>query len=176
MIQTISFYILSSLLILSALMVVTQRNIFTSALYLGAALSLVAGFFVLLGADFLAASQILLYVGGILVIIAFVVMLSSVQQAKLQPQVNEQWLPALAGCTGLFLIILIGIKRYPFVQQAGRHVPTTDSLGHLLLNELSLPFEAVSLVLLASLTGAILFSRPSKTDEPQSPKNPESQP
>lgn len=140
-------------------MVVTRRSVFTSALFLASALSMVAGFFVLLGADFLAAVQILLYVGGILVILAFAVMLSSVQQSKVQVQTNEQWFASFLVCAGLLLLILLGLKRNPMVSFQGAHLPTTDSIGRLLLGDMALPFEAVSLVLLASLVGAVLFSK-----------------
>ena len=160
MIQAASFYAISAILVASALVVVTQRNIFTCALYLALFLSMIAGFFVLLGADFLAAVQILLYVGGILVILAFAVMLSSVQQAKGQPQVNAQWIPSLLACAGLLALILFALKRSPWAAApAAALAPTTASLGRLLLGDLSLPFEAVSLVLMASLVGAIFFSK-----------------
>ena len=121
---------------------------------------MVAGFFVLLGADFLAAMQILLYVGGILVILVFAVMLSSVQQSKVQPQTNEQWIPALLSCAGLLAVIMVGLKRNPFVISSHEiFLPTTDAIGKLLLNKMALPFEVVSLVLLVSLVGAVLFSK-----------------
>jgi NADH:ubiquinone oxidoreductase subunit 6 (subunit J) len=159
MVQTVSFYILSAIAVFSAVMVVTRRGIFTCALFLAAALSTVAGFFILLGADFLAAVQILLYVGGILVIIVMAVMLSSVQQSKVHPQVNEQWLPSLVVCLGLLSVIFVGLKRTDFSGQQAPLSPSIVSIGRLLFGELALPFELVSLVLLASLAGAVLFSR-----------------
>lgn len=159
MVTEIIFYSISFLLLLCAIQVVTVRSVFSSALYLAGALSMVAALFVLLGADFLAAVQILLYVGGILVILVFAVMLSSVQQAKLYAQVNEQWVPSLIVCLGLFLLIGIGLKRVSFVEGTVLHAPTTKGLGTLLLGGMILPFEVVSLILLASLVGAILFSR-----------------
>ncbi len=159
MISGIVFYLVSALLLFSALQVVTRRSVFSSALYLAATLSLVAVLFVLLGADFLAAVQILLYVGGILVILAFAVMLSSVQQAKLEHQVNEQWVPSLLTCIGLLLLIGVGLKRTSFLEGARIYLPTTEPLGILLLGKMVLPFEVISLVLLTSLVGAILFSR-----------------
>ena len=159
MIQTAAFYALSSLLIVSAVLVVTQRNMFNAALWLAAALSLVAGLFVLLGADFLAAAQLLLYVGGVIVIIAFAVMLSSVQSAKLEHQTNAQWVPALFGCAGLLALMVRIFLKSPFAAEASPRLPTTAALGGLLLRDMALPFEAVSLALMASLLGAVLFSR-----------------
>lgn len=159
MIQSVVFYLVSGILVFSALMVVTQRNLFTCALYLASALSMVAALFVLLGADFLAAVQILLYVGGVLVIIVFTVMLSSLDLSKIQPQINEQWFPSLLVCLTIFLMVVIGLKRNPFSGVQANLLPTTQSIGQLLLQNMKLPFEAVSLILLASLVGAVLFSR-----------------
>src|SRR4029077_1511386 len=85
------FYVLSALLIGSALMVVTTRNVFHGAIALTGTLTVVAGFFILLGADFLAASQILIYVGGIMIIMLFVVMFSQRPLDALQRQTNSQW-------------------------------------------------------------------------------------
>lgn len=140
-------------------MVVTQRNVFTCALYLAGTLSLVAFLFLLLNADFLAAVQILLYVGGILVILAFAIMLSSIPQSKIQSQVNEQWIPSLLVAGALFLVIVQSLKESPFPNQTQFYAPTTASLGRLLLTDMVLPFEVVSLVLLASLVGAVYFSK-----------------
>ncbi len=157
--SAIAFYIISAVLVVSALVVVC-RSVFTSALYLASALSMVAGIFVLLSADFLAAVQILLYVGGILIILAFAVMLSSVQLAKLQPQVNRQWLPALLMGAGLLAVVLAGLKRGAFQSNfAPAHGPTTEKIGHLLLGDMILPFELISLILLASLVGAVIFTK-----------------
>ena len=159
MITSVVFYIISALLVLSAVMVVTQRVLFVSALYLATVLSLVGALFALLGADFLFAVQILLYVGGIVVIIAFAVMLSSTEQMKAEPQVNHQWIPSLILVLGLLLVTLVSIKKHSFETLRLPGLPTTASIGRLLLGDMILPFEIVSLVLLAALVGAVLFSK-----------------
>ena len=163
MIQTVVFYIVAALLVTSAVMVVTRRGLFSAALYLAAALSLVGVLFAMLGADFLFAAQILLYVGGILVILAFAVMLSNAEQLKSEPQTNRQWIPSVLVCLGVFLVVMAAVKRHTFTVLEADFAPTTRAIGHLLLNEQVLPFEAVSLVLLASLVGAVLFSKKEKT-------------
>ncbi len=165
MIQTAVFYLIAVLLVISAVMVVTQRVLFVSALYLASALSLVGALFALLGADFLFAVQILLYVGGIIVIIAFAVMLSSGQEMKSEPQVNHQWIPSIFLVLGLLLLILVSIKKYSFGAFNAFSAPTTASIGRLLLGDMLLPFEIVSLVLFAALVGAVLFSRKERTVE-----------
>jgi len=156
------FYLLAALLIVCAIMTVTQRGLFSSALYLAGALSLVGSLFILLGADFLFAVQILLYVGGIIVIIAFAVLLSNAEQLKSESQHNHQWIPSIFLCLGFILIAAVAIKRFPLPSEPVAFVPTTHSIGRLLLGDLILPFEVVSLVLLASLIGAVLFSRKEK--------------
>lgn len=153
------FYLVSVLLIYSAVMVVTRRGLFSSALYLAAALSLVGVLFVLLGADFLFAVQILLYVGGILVILAFAVMLSNAEQLKSERQINKQWVPALLLCVGLVLLVMVAVKKHGFSELSAPILPTTHAIGRMLLGTKILPFEVVSLVLLASVVGAVIFSR-----------------
>lgn len=156
------FYIVAALILISAVMVVTQRGLFTSALYLASTLSLVGVLFVMLGADFLFAVQILLYVGGILVILAFAVLLSNAERLKSEPQVNHQWLPSIFLCLAVILMLMVAVRKYPFKEAAGAMTPTTRAVGHLLLGDQILPFEVVSLVLLASLIGAVIFTRKEK--------------
>lgn len=168
MIPTVAFYIFSTVLLVSAVMVVVSRNVFTCALYLAGALCAVAALFALLGADFLFAVQVLLYVGGIMVILIFGVMLSSVHRSRLVPQVNRQWLPSLAVSLVLAGITIPVLLATSFPEPPVLYGPTTERMGRLLLGEMVLPFEVVSLVLIVSLVGAVLFSR--KDDKNVSPE------
>ncbi|MBI5242426.1 MAG: NADH-quinone oxidoreductase subunit J [Elusimicrobia bacterium] len=153
------FYSLSAVVLISALGVVLLKNTLHSALLLGLCLAGVAGVFASLGADFLFSSQLLIYVGGIAVLLLFVVMLSGRSSELKLRQVNDQWLAALLICAVTFL----GMRRYIF--EAGTAVltaspqPTTAALGKLLLGEYAVPFEAVSLILIAALVGAVVFSK-----------------
>src|SRR5437868_1073816 len=101
-VSTIIFDAFAVLLVLSAIVVVTSRNVFHSAIALTAALALVAGIFLMLGADFIGASQLLVYVGGIMIIMLFVIMLSQQPLESRQRQTNEQWLGGL----GIGLVIM----------------------------------------------------------------------
>ena len=164
MIPNIVFYALAALLILSAIAVVTLRNIFYSATALISTLTVVAGFFFLVGADFLGAAQVLVYVGGIMIIMLFVIMLSQQPRDRLQRQTNDQWVAGLL----IALVIVISLVRayrvfVPGAPRAGELVPTSASLGRLLLGGMALPFEAVSLVLLAALVGAVIFGQDRKS-------------
>ncbi|OGR93329.1 MAG: hypothetical protein A2992_05935 [Elusimicrobia bacterium RIFCSPLOWO2_01_FULL_59_12] len=158
--SSLVFYAFSAMLVVTAVGVVTLRNVFYSAVSLVAALTIVAGLFVLLGADFLGAAQVLVYVGGILIIMLFVIMLSQQPRDLLQRQTNDQWI------AGLFFALTIGVSLVRaftyFVSQTppdGDIAPTSASLGRLLLGEMLLPFEAVSLILLAALVGAVVFGQ-----------------
>src|ERR1041385_7569757 len=92
MIPTLVFGAMSASLIVLSLVVVTSKSVFRGAIALTAALGVVAGLFALLGADFVAASQLLIYVGGIMIIMLFVIMLSQHPLAELDRQTNDQWL------------------------------------------------------------------------------------
>src|SRR5262245_36192721 len=91
LIPVVIFGAMAVLLIGLSLIVVTSRSVFRGAIALTAALGVVAGLFALLGADFVAAGQLLIYVGGIMIIMLFVIMLSQRPMASLEKQTNEQW-------------------------------------------------------------------------------------
>ncbi|MBI4248549.1 MAG: NADH-quinone oxidoreductase subunit J [Elusimicrobia bacterium] len=167
MFQEAVFYSLSALLLLSALCVVLVRNVMHSALFLGLALSAVAGIFATLKADFLFAAQVLVYVGGIAVLLLFVVLLSGRAADLLMRQVNEQWVAALLVCGVIFAAL--GKVLWEAGSAVARPVEwerATSSLGNFLLSNYAVPFELVSGLLLVSLIGAVIFSR---EDAPSAP-------
>jgi NADH:ubiquinone oxidoreductase subunit 6 (subunit J) len=158
LIPTMIFGLMAVLLIGLSLIVVTSRSVFRAAIALTGALGVVAGLFALLGADFVAASQLLIYVGGIMIIMLFVIMLSQRPAAQMESQRNEQWLWgalfALAVTCGLIMQFR-AVYRGVFATAVA--VPTTAAIGQLLLGDMIIPFEAISLVLLAALVGAVYF-------------------
>src|ERR1700690_4258088 len=91
MLPTIIFGFMAVILIGFSIVVVTSRSVFRSAISLTAARGVVGGLFALLGADFVAASQLLIYVGGIMIIMLFVIMLSQKPLDHLDRQTNDQW-------------------------------------------------------------------------------------
>ena len=159
----IIFGLMALLLIGLSLVVVTARSVFHSAIALTAALGVVAGLFAFLGADFVAAGQLLIYVGGIMIIMLFVIMLSRRPLDKLNPQTNDQWLWgalfALAVACALVMQFRAAYRGVFFSTVAS---PTTAAVGRLLLGDMVVPFEAVSLVLLAALVGAVYFAQDRK--------------
>lgn len=153
------FYALCAVVLLSALGVVLLRNTLHSALLLGLCLAGVAGVFASLGADFLFASQVVVYVSGIAVLVLFVVLLSGRASELRLRQVNDQWLAALliCGVTGWGLRRVVeGAASLP---SAVPPQPTTAALGRQFVGEYALPFELVSLILIAALVGAVVFSK-----------------
>lgn len=162
MIEHAIFYSLATVILGSALAVVTMRNTVHSALFLGLCLAAVGGLFAMLGADFLFAAQVLVYVGGIAVLIMFVVMLLGRASDLHLRQVNSQWAAALLICG----IAAVGLWRvahgYAAQPAPGVSGPTTAGLGKLMMSDYAIPFELVSLVLTAALLGAVFFSHVEK--------------
>lgn len=165
--QTIAFFVMTLFILGGALGVVTTRNLIHGALYLILSLFGVAGFFVLLSADFLAAVQVLVYIGAIAILIIFAVMLTR-SMTRLSDILNEQWwLSALVGA-GLFILLAGGIilpvwgQGSVFIEQpVSAAVATTVDLGVALVdgNQYVLPFELASLLLTAAMIGAIVIAR-----------------
>src|SRR5208282_3897669 len=104
-------------------------------------------------ADFLFAVQILIYVGGISVLILFAVLLAGRASELIMRQTNEQWLAAGFVCVASFAALLYYLRPFKASVATALMTPTTKELGRLLLGEWALPFELISLILLASLTG-----------------------
>src|SRR5581483_8947894 len=93
--ETILFYIFGTVAVVSAILVITQRNVVHSAMFLAASLLAVAGIFLTLHAEFLAGVQVIVYVGGILVLFVFVIMLIALNRTQAERQFNRQWMLAV---------------------------------------------------------------------------------
>ena len=102
----ILFYLLAGILVISGILVVTLRNVFHSALFLVLAFFMVAGIYLMLSAEFLAAVQVLIYVGAITILILFAIMLTHQIQSTAIRQANEQVIPA-ALISIIFLVLAI---------------------------------------------------------------------
>ncbi|MDX6768366.1 MAG: NADH-quinone oxidoreductase subunit J [Elusimicrobiota bacterium] len=162
MFEQIVFWSLAALTLGSALCVVLMRNTVHSSLFLGLSLAGVAGLYGSLGADFLFAAQIMVYVSGIAVLIMFAVMLLGRASDLHLRQVNDRWMAALLVCgvSAVGLCKVAASFRLAFATTPTK--PGTHALGRLFLGEYLLPFELVSLVLLAALLGAVFFTHSEK--------------
>lgn len=158
--ETVVFSLLAALTVGSAAVVVLARSLISSAFALLGSFVGVAGFYLLLGADFLAAAQLLIYVGGILVLLLFGVMLThKLHDLDLRSE-THQLVPALVACLALGAILLRLALQAPWARGAVRSLaPTTHEIGRLFLGRYLLPFEVASILLLVALMGAALIVR-----------------
>ncbi len=154
------FLVLAVVAVGTAVGVVTSKNIFYSALLLVACLFTVAGFYVLLEATFLAAVQVLIYVGAIAVLILFAVMLTERMMSKAARAWNEQWWVALLVAICLVAVMLYVVLTTNWqISDAATPADAIVALGQTLLSTYVLPFEVASVVLLMALIGAIIIAR-----------------
>ncbi|MDH3890827.1 MAG: NADH-quinone oxidoreductase subunit J [candidate division Zixibacteria bacterium] len=157
----IVFWILALVILVSGLLVVTLRNIFHCALCLILCLSAVAGIYILLGAEFLAAAQVLIYVGAVAILIVFTVMLTTDLGSSKTLQHNQNGTIAFVVCS------LFAIGAPYLIKETGVWPPAkgdliadnVGSIGKYLMTDFMLPFEVVSVLLLAALIGAIVLAR-----------------
>jgi NAD(P)H-quinone oxidoreductase subunit 6 len=151
---------IATLTVAGAAGVALSRNILYSALSLLAALMGAAGLYVMLSADFLAVTQVLVYIGGVLVLVLFAVMLTN---QITEVNVSNRSI-GLAGGVLLFLataaiLVFVAVKSPWAVMPQPAMVETTAAIGDAFLTKWLLPFELASLVLLATLIGAVVIAR-----------------
>ena len=163
------FYVFALLTVGSAVVVVTVRNIVHAAFALMVTLFGIAGLYVFLQADFLAATQVIIYVGGILVLILFGVMMTSGKlDMKLKLERGQLFWGGLVSLL-LFLLLLPVITQTPqweIADDGASLEPTTHRIGEMILKrEFLLPFEVASILLLVALIGAALISRKEVREE-----------
>jgi NAD(P)H-quinone oxidoreductase subunit 6 len=155
------FYLLAILTVGSSAIVAFSRNIVHSTFALLGAFMGVVGIYVMLAADFVAMVQLLVYVGGILVLTIFAVMLT---QGIADVTVSNRAvgrLPALIVSAVAGMVMIFAVFKTPWHQGAKVIVhPTTYGIGNAFLDTYALPFELASIVLLAALIGAVVISRP----------------
>ncbi len=154
------FYVLAAITVGSAAVVVLARSLIYSAFALLFTFVGVAGLYLLLGADFLAATQLLIYVGGILVLLLFGVMLThKLYDLDLRSEVT-QFLPGVIVSIGLFAVLALTAWRTDWAGGDGRApAATTREIGQLFMGRYLLPFEAASILLLVALMGAAMIVR-----------------
>lgn len=163
-IPQIIFFSLEIIIIFTALGVVLIPNIVYSAFLLGVVLIGIAGLFILLNADFLAAAQILIYVGAINILILFAIMLVN-NQLTIKSESKPLFIQLIGAVLALGGFFLIGRMIFqtnwpkpPFIAQPH----TLSIIGNHLFSDYLLPFEIISVILLIGLIGAILLARKEK--------------
>jgi len=145
----------------SAALVAFQPNILYAAISLIFTLLSVAGLYGALGADFLAAVQLIIYVGGIIVVILFAVMMSeNVYKARLMENARKLVLPSLLALLGMTGLVRMMLETRWFKVEFVERSPTTAAIGRALVGPYALAFQYVAVVLLAGLIGAVVIARP----------------
>lgn len=162
-----AFYFMAAASVVSAILAVTRKNPVHSMLWVLALFLQVAGIFLLLGAEFLAAVQVIVYAGAILVFYLFVLMLLDLPGEVARPRFNSHW--ALAAVMGLAFVALIWLAQFktpdaaasvaPTGSDGGPALGTLSAVGTALFGPFALPFEMASLVLLAAIVGAVVLAR-----------------
>jgi NADH-quinone oxidoreductase subunit J len=171
--SAIIFYIISACILGSGLLAVTSRKIFRSAIWLLFSLVSIAALYFWLGQEFIAAVQIVLYVGGIVVLIIFSIFLTQ-QSGLVMPGQNWKRITAstLAALFG-FGLVYLQIWDHGFTAVNKNFEWSMNSIGTSMLNTgdrgFALPFEVVSILLLAAMIGCIVIAMKSPTKE--QPKN-----
>ncbi len=166
--QNIFFYAIAAVIVYSGFRVVTSDNVVHAALHLVAVLASVAAQYVILAAEFVAATQVLVYLGAIVVLFLFGIMLTRAKLGRDQDLTNRSW-PFAA----LTAVVLFGVMAYALIDEYHWHeqpLPddprivdvagsNTATVSDSIFSTYLVPFEVVSVLLLAALVGAIVLAR-----------------
>ncbi len=169
-VHTTLFYLFAAFAVLCALAMVSTHRILRAALYLMGVLGASAAFYVLLGAEFLAGVQILVYVGGIVILLVFAVMLTSSNNLiEEKPSLLRKLVALILSASffgissGIFLGATFNVSSRLSGASSEKIQDTTAAIGRALLDQgekgYVLPFEIISLLLLSALIGGIVIAR-----------------
>ena len=159
------FYLFGGGMIITSLLMITRANVIHAALLLVLTFFFLSGIFVLAGAEFLAAVQILLYAGGIMVLYLFSIMLMNVEVAVRMRQWHRQGIMVLVAAVllGLEIWAVMGDVEFAAPKQWGWSIGATpgnvEALGAVLYTKFLFPFEVASILLLAAMIGAIVLAK-----------------
>src|SRR5512133_957249 len=158
MLTAILFYSFALLVLGGAILTITRRNAVHSAIFLIVSLVGVAGLYLLQQAEILFAVQIVLYIGGIMVLFLFVIMLVNLDEAAKERQFNGQWIIGIL-CVALVGVLVLFVmskgagsfKVAPGAMPSANGLGNTEALGDVLFSTYLLPFEIASLLLLVAV-------------------------
>jgi NADH-quinone oxidoreductase subunit J len=163
---SVFFYLIAAVMVGAALVVVTSRNVVRAALALIVVFAGVAAQFVLLAAEFVAVTQVLVYIGAIMVLMLFGIMLTRARIGRDVDATNDHWWSGVVTA-----LLLLGVMAYALVDYYGddklpydrRIISVADSntatVSDAIFSQYLIPFEVVSVLLLAALVGAIVIAR-----------------
>jgi NADH-quinone oxidoreductase subunit J len=161
------FYFFAAVAVVGGIMMVTRRNAVHSAVYLVLTFVSISAIYVLLGAEFLFAVQVLVYAGGIMVLFLFVIMLVNLEEPRrFSGGRLHLGLSTILSLLLFAMLALVFVRNAPKVQTVTPNAQFMGGLGNIeaigmgLYRYYLLPFEAVSLLLLVAMIGAIVLARP----------------
>ncbi len=167
MMNQLIFLYFAAVILVSAVLTITRRNPVHSVMFMLLLFFHIAGVFVLLNAEFLAAVQLIVYAGAILILYLFVVMLLNVDRESTAARANRFW-PWIV-CFGLLIAgeVMLLVTRGTFPAEEGKTLQLTGGvreLGISLYQNYLVPFEAASVILLVGLVGAVMLAKKRAND------------
>jgi NADH-quinone oxidoreductase subunit J len=163
---SVFFYLIAAVMVGAAIVVVTSRNVVRAALALIVVFAGVAAQFILLAAEFVAVTQVLIYIGAIMVLMLFGIMLTRARIGRDVDATNDHWWSGV-----ITALLLVGVMGYALVDYyGGDKLPAdrlvngvagsnTATVSDSIFSQYLIPFEVVSVLLLAALVGAIVIAR-----------------
>ena len=160
--QNIAFWLIAVVMDIAAVKVVTVKNVVHAALYLVVVLAGVAGLFLLLGAEFVGITQVLVYIGAVIVLFLFGIMLTRAKLGDDEEANQGRTAQLVSALTAALLLAVMVVALVDFFEDAELPEDTRTTTGEVsdaIFSDFIVPFEAVSVLLLAALIGAIVVAR-----------------
>jgi NADH:ubiquinone oxidoreductase subunit 6 (subunit J) len=151
--------ILAGIMIGSALLVVTMKDIIRCGLAMIVCFAALAGLYVFAGAPLVAAAQVLVYIGAISVLVLFAIMLTQTKAGPASLVFQTQAFPAAIAAAVLALLIAVTVASTDWPEAGARIWTSTTKLAQTLFADFTLPFEVVSVLLLAAVVGAVYIAK-----------------
>jgi NADH-quinone oxidoreductase subunit J len=152
-------WILAAVMLGASLLVVTMRDIIRCGLAMMVAFGALAGIYVILGAPLIAAAQVIVYIGAISVLILFAIMLTQTKAAPSRLVFQTQAVPAAVSAIVIAIVIALAIGATDWGEVPERVRVATDAMSQVLFTEFVLPFEIVSVLLLAAVIGGVFLAK-----------------
>ena len=153
------FWIFAAVMIGAGLLVVTMRDIIRCGLAMIVCFGALAGIYVILGAPLLAAAQVIVYIGAISVLILFAIMLTQTKDAPSRLVFQTQAVPAAIASVIIAVVLALAIAATDWGEAAERFRVATAAMSEILFNQYVLPFEIVSVLLLAAVIGGVFLAK-----------------
>lgn len=152
-------WIFAAVMIGSGLLVVTMRDIIRCGLAMIVCFGALAGIYVILGSPLIAAAQVIVYIGAISVLILFAIMLTQTKDAPSRLVFQTQAVPAAIASIVIAVVVALAIAATDWGEAEKRIRVATDNLSTVLFNEFVLPFEIISVLLLAAVIGGVFLAK-----------------